>query len=381
MKQQHIFLFLYSLLVGVVCLLVPGDLPAEQLILAALVLACLLGVWLLLTLAGRLPWLRLLLLAAAFAAALPYGGGMYPFGCVLLVLAARQLAPGASALSLSTVAVFLLGFILWPPFAAVLAMPLCVVPLFFLDSVVERLHLAHEALEDRAEENDRLRRQLLDQRKMTGAMEHAARLNERNRLAARIHDEVGHGVSGSILLLEGARLSLDRDPEKAKAALETAADNLRASVDDIRAALREERAKPGEAGLAQVAALLTRFGAQHPAIETELVTKGELAGISPQVWVCLQENLTETLTNLLKHSNANHFEVSISMQNKLVRVTFRDNGAAGDFKPGMGLSAMEERCAMCHGNCFFQGGPRGFSTIMTFTHLGEYSSAMGGAAL
>ncbi len=370
MKQQQIFMFFYSLLVAVVCLLMPGGrFSAEGFIVGALALACLLGTRLLLGLAGRLPWLCAMLLAAAFGVSLVYGSGMYPFGCVLLALAARQMAQGGAAPALCVAGALLLGFIMWPPYAAVLAAPLCVAPLLLLDNVFARLAQAHAALEAQSEENERLHRQMGTQRKMSAAMEHAARLAERNRLAARIHDEVGHGVSGSILLLEGARLSMDKDPEKAKAAMDAATENLRASVDDIRAALRAERAKPGEAGLAQVAAQLSRFEAQHPAIRTELKTQGDLARLSPQVWLCIQENLTETLTNLLKHSGANHFSVSISAQKKLVKVSFADNGNAGtDIKPGMGLAAMEERCAMCHGNCFFTASPRGFSTVMTFTH-------------
>jgi signal transduction histidine kinase len=324
-----------------------------------------------------LPPLALLLLCAAFAAAAPYGNGMYPFMGVLVALFARQITGGHAALLLCGVGIALLGVILQPPFSAICIMMLCTAPLFMVGYAFERLSAAHEQLAGRAEENERLRTQLGGQRKMTAALEHAARLGERNRLAARIHDEVGHGVSGSVLLLEGARLAMDKDPKKAKAAMEAATENLRAAVDDIRAALRQERAEPGEAGLAQISAQLTQFEARHPAIRTALATEGDLGGIAPLVWVCVQENLTETLTNLLKHSNARNFSVSITLRSHLVRVNFRDDGTAGHFTPGLGLAAMEERCALCHGNCFFSAGPRGFSTVMTFTYSNTY--AKGGA--
>ncbi len=217
--------------------------------------------------------------------------------------------------------------------------------------------------------NNRLRRQLSDQRKTNQYSERAARLSERNRLAAHIHDQVGHGISGSILLLEGARLSIEKNPEKAGAAIATATDNLRATVDDIRASLRQERAAPGEAGLARIAEMLTVFKTQHPRFYTELTTDGDLMDIPPQVWVCIEENLTDTLTNLLKHSAADSFQVSVVIKNKLVTASFRDNGVVKDFTPGMGLAAMEERCALCRGNCFFSAGQDGFSTVMTFTHM------------
>ncbi len=378
MKQAPIFLFAYSLLCGGACLLMLENPHSfESLTIGMLALACLLGVRMLLLLAGRAPLLSHALLCAAFAAAAPFGSGMYPFLCVLAVLLSRQLVSGHATLLLSAAATALLGFIVQPASSVVLVTLLCVSPLFFLGYLFERLAAAHGQLARLGEENDRLRAQLAGQRKMTAAMEHAARISERNRLAARVHDEVGHGVSGSILLLEGARLAMDKDPAATKAAMETATENLRAAVDDIRAALRQERAAPAQAGLAKISAQLSQFEAQHPAIQTTLATEGDLDEISPLLWVCVQENLTETLTNLLKHSSARHFSVSITLLNKLVRVSFRDDGAADNFTPGLGLAAMEERCAMCHGNCFFSAGPRGFSTVMTFTHYRHH--AAGGA--
>ncbi len=373
MRQEQIFVFLYGLLVGTVCMLMSpaAPIPTESAILGLLGLACLLGMRLLLELAGRLPWLSWLLLAVAVATAFAYGGGLYPFGCVLLAMAAQQFARGGAALPLAAVGAVLYGMVVWPPAVSVYIMPACVMPLFVLHFVFTRLALSHAQTAACSEENARLRQRLAEQHKMTSAMEHAARLAERNRLSARIHDEVGHGISGSILLLEGARLSMDQHPDKAREALATATANLRASVDDIRAALREERVKPGDAGLAQIAAMLTRFEVQHPDIHTHLTTEGELSALSPLVWVCLAENLKEALTNLLKHSTARNFSVSIRLHNKLVKASFADDGPASPFTPGMGLAAMEERCALCHGRCFFTAGPRGFSVVMTFTRLAE----------
>lgn len=368
MKQQHITFFLYTLLVGAVCLLmVQSTTSTDWLIIGALLLACLLGAWLIFTLTARLPWFAMLLLIGAFAVSMSFGEGMYPFGCVLIVLAAHHVADPSSRLFLCSVSFLLFGLILWPPMVAILVMLLCTVPLFFLYDVFMRLAQSHHALEEKADENNRLHLQLADQRTMGQAMEHAARLSERNRLAARIHDEVGHGISGSIMLLEGARLTLDKHPDQAKDAIEIATQNLRSSVDDIRSALRSERAKPSEAGLAQISAILTRFTAQHPTIHTSLTTEGELSDIPLPLWICLQENLTETLTNLLKHSNAKNFTASIAIQKKLVVVTFQDDGIAGEYKPGMGLAAIEERCALCQGRCFFRASHRGFSTVMTFS--------------
>jgi signal transduction histidine kinase len=394
MKHQHIFSYAYSLLVGVACLVSGARTPFEtSVVLAILVFACLLGVRLLLILSGSFAWLGHLLLAIAFVYSLSLGAGLFPFAALLLAQGVLALLPDGAAAPVIAVGAALLSFVLMPPLQTILVMPLCVTPLRFSSYIAGRLQAAHAAAEARAEENDQLRHQLADQRRMIATTEKATRLAERNRLAARIHDQVGHGISGSILLLEGARLMMDKNtapeskPDAALQAIQTATDNLRDTVDNIRAELRAERAQPSETGPAQIAAQLARFEAEH-GILTHLETQGELSVISLPVWMCISENLTEALTNLLKHSKASEFTVSIHAKNKLAKVVFADNGAisaANNSKPGLGLSAIEERCAaqprglglsaieercaLVHGNCFFRSDPSGFSIIMTFTHL------------
>ena len=366
-KQQYIFTVAYTLLVGVACLLATETSPT-RITIEALVIACLLGAELLMDMTDNPRWWSMVFLGAVFVSCLIFGAGLFPLACVVVSTAVIRTLRRNVAIVASIVAYVLLAAILAPGWRAVVTTPVCVVPLFFLDVAFSRLNRTHRQLEDLGEERDSLRRQLDAQRKVSQAVEQNARLNERNRLASRIHDKIGHGISGSVLLVEGARLNMDTDPDRAKSALELAAENLRSSLDDIRASLRQERTPPSEAGLAQISALLTRFEAQRPQTRTDLATDGDLSEISPQVWECVCDNLTETLTNVVKHSDATHFSVSISVQNKLVTVSFLDNGTAGDFIPGMGLTAIEERCAIYHGNCFFTGNSSGFSTVMTFTH-------------
>ena len=343
----------------------------EQMVIGFLLIACILSARLLLDLANRVLWLSDILLLAALGVALVLGEELLPFAALLLVQGLSQFLKSHAAIFTSILAVGLLGLILWPPWQVLVIAGLTVLPLYFLLDVFSLLIVNNERLTEKSEENAKLREQMANQRRMGQDMEHAARLEERNRMAARIHDEIGHGVSGSILLLEGAKLTMEKDPEKAKEALETATENLRLAVDDIRAALREERPEKSESSLARIAATLSQFEAEHPNVQTELSTEGDMESIPLLVWVCLQENLKETLTNLLKHSNATRFTVSVSYQNQLVRAAFQDNGEAEDFEPDMGLASIEERCAMCHGRCFFTAGPRGFSTVMTFTRKRE----------
>ncbi len=191
-------------------------------------------------------------------------------------------------------------------------------------------------------------------------------LEERSRFSTRIHDKLGHGISGSIILLEGAKLNIRKNPEQSEKTLETAIENLRGSVDEIRAALREERPKRSSASAAELKEMLERFAVDYR-IKTDFSVEGDKEKIPPPVWNCIKENLTETLTNVVKHSNAGEFALKIHVYDKMIRAEFSDNGANyGGFSKGMGLDGIEDRTSVAGGKCLFQCGVSGFKTINIF---------------
>jgi len=193
-----------------------------------------------------------------------------------------------------------------------------------------------------------------------------AALEERSRFSARIHDKLGHGISGSIILLEGARLNMKNNPEQAEKCLGTAIENLRGSVDSIREALHEERPKRHIAGIAEFKEMLESFAVTYDK-KTDFSAEGDIQKITPQIWNCLKENLTEALTNTVKHSDADKFLFHIRIYNKVIRAEISDNGSNTDsFTKGMGLEAIEERTADAGGNCIFQNGSAGFQIINVF---------------
>lgn len=196
-------------------------------------------------------------------------------------------------------------------------------------------------------------------------LRHTASLEERNRFSARIHDRLGHGISGSIILLEGVRLNIKNNPELAEKNLGVAIENLRGSVDSIRDALREERPKRSDAGITDFKEMLERFELTY-GIKTELSIEGDTDKMLPQIWSCLKENLTEAMTNTVKHSNAGKFELRICIYNKIIRAEFSDDGGGGGFTKGMGLEAMEERTALYGGKCVCESDAMGFKIINIF---------------
>jgi signal transduction histidine kinase len=151
----------------------------------------------------------------------------------------------------------------------------------------------------------------------------------------------------------------------AKAAITAATENLRNTVDEIRGILTEERAANAGIGRTELADKLLKFGSLYPKIKTEF-TAENTEGVTPDIWRCLSDNLTEALTNLIKHSDATAFSVSIHCDPWLVKAVFADNGTANTHKKGTGLAGMEERAAFCGGRCFFRTD-HGFTITMVFT--------------
>lgn len=221
------------------------------------------------------------------------------------------------------------------------------------------------------EEVSKLRKKVGDMNAYTKTIRQTAALEERKRFAARIHDKLGHGISGSILLLEGAKLQMDTEPEQAKETIQKAADNLRAGVESIRMSLREERPDVLSVGIGEIKESLERFQVEYN-IETKLVTEGDLSQIPVNIWHCAKENLTEALTNVLKHSSADTVTVKIQAFARLIRLEYRDNGRVEKpFIKGMGTEGIEERTLLAGGKCLFSAGENGFCITNIFMKEGS----------
>jgi signal transduction histidine kinase len=213
-----------------------------------------------------------------------------------------------------------------------------------------------------------LNKKIIDIKGLMKTLKYTASVEERTRIAARIHDQVGHGISGSIIMLEAAMLIMKDNPEKATTSIQKAIVNLREGVDEIRTSLRDERAERYRIGINDITAMLEEFKVSYNK-STTLYTSGDLDLISLEIWACIHDNLKECLTNVLKHSNASDFSLTIEIFKKIIKVEYKDNGTALEgFEKGMGLEAIEDRTINSKGRCFFNKGEKGFGVTNIFTY-------------
>ncbi|MCL2372754.1 MAG: histidine kinase [Defluviitaleaceae bacterium] len=168
-----------------------------------------------------------------------------------------------------------------------------------------------------------------------------ATLEERTRIARDIHDNVGHGLTRSILLL-GAITAANKSPE-----LETLQSTLKESMETIRRAVHNMKdegvdLKRSLQRLAQDSGLEYRLDYQLPEnlpggikFNFEAVTK-------------------EAIANTMRHSNATKIEITAQEHPAFYQLLIRDNGSnGGKGKPGRGLINITERTSEMGGSCNF----------------------------
>lgn len=172
---------------------------------------------------------------------------------------------------------------------------------------------------------------------------YAATLRERNRIAREIHDNVGHVLSRSILLL-GAVKTVNREPaltallKDLDISLNSAMDSIRNSVHD----LHEE-----SVNLKETVQNLVRDFTFCP-IELHYDMSFSVAG---PVRYCFISITKEALSNIIKHSNASRVQISMQEHPGLYQLRIEDNGTTCSRKKtspsslpgGIGLTNMRDR--------------------------------------
>jgi signal transduction histidine kinase len=176
------------------------------------------------------------------------------------------------------------------------------------------------------------------------------RLKERADIAQKLHDTLGHSLTGSIMQLDAAKLLLDEDPSRVRNIIGQCTSTLREGLEAIRARLHALQPSSSSMGLVELRASLERFASQH-GWQTGLSYEGELARVPEEAWRVISTNLNEALTNALRHSTGTVFKCSIKVMNKLIRVVFHDDGIVTDHPvAGMGLGGMKTRITALNGS-------------------------------
>ena len=183
----------------------------------------------------------------------------------------------------------------------------------------------------------------------------AAVLDERNRMARDIHDNLAQGLTGVIVQLQAAEDATSKGYKKAaQNHLQNARTLARHGLSEARRSVRALRPQALEdATLGEAFESLIKNAAIGTPLQTEFQVRGEMRDLP----LLAQENLLhigqEALTNTLKYAHATRFETRLSFSAKEVRLELQDNGTG--FKTngrhdGFGLTGMRERVEQMGGS-------------------------------
>ncbi|MFM8320961.1 MAG: GAF domain-containing protein [Chloroflexota bacterium] len=177
---------------------------------------------------------------------------------------------------------------------------------------------------------------------------------ERRRLASELHDEIGQGLTGLKLMLEGWRRRPSGDLEQEYSRLQIAITEMMGRVRELSLALRP--AVLDDYGL--LSALLwhiERYNAQT-GVEANLKHSGiEGRRFGIEIETAAYRVVQEALTNVARHAGAHAALVVVSADDQALSIRVEDNGCGFDAgrlrlnSRAFGLVGMRERVLLLNG--------------------------------
>ena len=180
---------------------------------------------------------------------------------------------------------------------------------------------------------------------------------ERRRIAAELHDLVGHSLTVVLLSITGARRLVRSDPDAATRALLEAETIGRGSLAEIRAtarALRDDQAPagarapmPSARDLPELVAGMVAAGAR---VNLDIV--GEVEELEPVTGLVVYRVVQEWLNNTARHAPGASARVAVAVARDAVDVDVLDAGGRTENHgpAGVGLLGMRERVEAAGGS-------------------------------
>jgi two-component system sensor histidine kinase UhpB len=200
-------------------------------------------------------------------------------------------------------------------------------------SDVVRLHEAFNRMLERLEA----------ERQATGGAVLHAQEDERARIARDLHDEANQSLTGLLLRIEAAAQhappELQAELRETKALATQAMDELLSLARELRPSALDDH------GLtAALRSQMSRFSSET-GIAVSLRSDNCLDELGEDEQIVVYRTVQESLSNIVRHSNAKHVEVAIG-SDRSVRVTDDGDGFDLSAVQGHGLVGMRERARL-----------------------------------
>lgn len=184
---------------------------------------------------------------------------------------------------------------------------------------------------------------------------------ERHRIARDLHDTLGQRLSMIGLKSDLSRKLIDKNPEQAKHELQDIQDTARHALKEVREMISDMKRVSFKEELKHTKLILDTAEIKH----TEMI-EAEFENIPVLIENVLSMGLKESVTNILKHSNATECMIILSESEQDIFLKVSDNGTdKTGFIYGNGLQGMKERLEFVNGEAHIHSSNSGFEVNMT----------------
>lgn len=207
------------------------------------------------------------------------------------------------------------------------------------------------ALESAAQEKDRLE-------EFARKVENYAQTEERGRIAAEIHDDLGHRLIRLKMMSEAALQLESAAPDQAFRLLAQIRDQLGESMDNMRTTVRKLRPAGQEEGRKYALRRLIEDAGRDLRIAVSFELRGLPRPLYPSVEYSLFRNAQEAITNAVRHGRASAVAIELTFADDSVTMRVTNDGAVPErITPGVGFRAMRERTATLGGRLSVETEP------------------------
>jgi signal transduction histidine kinase len=179
---------------------------------------------------------------------------------------------------------------------------------------------------------------------------------ERKRLSRELHDDLGQALIAHMLRLQNLRAEIPDTDISTISELESLITDTNLTINKMRQLAQDIRPTMLDTlGLKTTLQNHCREYSIRSGLPVTLEIDEKLPELSDIYSITLYRFLQETLTNVLKHSKANHVWVELSLDEQEIALTIQDNGIGftiEDTSPtkGIGLTGLRERLLLVGGN-------------------------------
>jgi signal transduction histidine kinase len=222
--------------------------------------------------------------------------------------------------------------------------------------------------------NGLLQKALAENDEKSLRLEEMGAVDERNRIAAEIHDNVGHKLTAAMISVEAGEKLLRSDSCEAQKKLALARQQIKDGLQSIRLSVKAIKQGEEKDFRQSLRELIEQIQKDTP-LRIILVCENDIDLLPIQQNVLLRA-IVECATNSIKHGKSTQADILIQQRGGTVSMTFSDNGAgAQDAAFGFGLNNMLERVRSMGGTLHTESGQGEGFTVAVSIPAGKAGNA------